>query len=327
VTLPDWDDFRLLLTIVQSGSFSRAAVELGLTQPTVSRRMARLEQNVGAQLVNRANNGIALTAEGQRVVDELHVAHGAILRAIGRARSPVASREEVRLLMTEGLATYWLSHFLPFLFEHHPEISLRVHTTSDNVADLRQQFDLSILFLPPSDPKLAGDWLGTLHFIPGASPAYFARHGKPRTTAELANHRLLDSALYLVDKGSWATRLPEATAGQLRASYSTNSSGALGEAMRKGTGIGLVPTYAMLFEQGFVTLDIGLQYPSPFWLYYHERVLERSSARVLIQFLKHVFNPKTMPWFRQAYVPPANFPTTSPEKIMASYVAEASGGA
>jgi DNA-binding transcriptional LysR family regulator len=326
VNLPDWDDFRLLLTIVQSGSFSRAAIELGLTQPTVSRRMARLEQTVGAQLVNRTNNGIALTAEGQRVVDELHVAHGAILRAIGRARSPTIPLEEIRLLTTDGLATYWLSYFLPFLFEHHPEISLRVFTANDNIAELRRQNTLSIHFLPPNDPKLIGTWLGTLHLMPGASPAYLARHGKPRTAAELGNHRLLDSLLYMVDKGTWATRLPEA-AENLRASYFTNSSAAFGEAIRKGAGIGLIPSYAMLFEEGFVSLDVGLQFPSPFWLTYQESVLESPPIRTLIGFIKHIFNAKAMPWFRETFVPPANFPSTSPETIMAGYVPETEAGA
>ena len=317
MALPDWDDFRLLLTIVQSGSFSRAAVELGLTQPTVSRRIARLEQNVGAQLVNRTNNGIALTAEGRRVVDELHVAQGAILRAIGRARSPMIRQQELRLLTTDGLASYWLSHFLPFLFEHHPEILLRVYTANESIGELRKQCDVTVHFIPPNDPQFVGAWLGTLHLIPVASPAYLARHGRPRTVAELAHHRLLDSLLYLIDKGAWATRLPDAD--QLRASYFANSSAALAEAIRRGTGIGLAPSYGFLFEQGFVPLDVGMQFPSAFWISYQETILESPSARVLIGFLKHIFNAGTMPWFGEDYVPPASFPSTSPEKIMAGY--------
>jgi DNA-binding transcriptional LysR family regulator len=323
VALPDWDDFRLLLTIVQSGSFSRAAVELGLTQPTVSRRVARLEQNVGAQLVNRTNNGIALTAEGQRVVDELHVAHGAILRAIGRARSPTIHQQELRLLTTDGLAAYWLSHFLPFLFEHHPEIVLRVYTTNDGTSELRKQCDLSVHFFPPNTPQFSGTWLGTLHLIPAASPAYLARHGRPRTVAELANHRLLDTLLFVIDKGAWTTRLPDAE--RLHASYFTNSSAALGEAIRKGTGIGLIPSYSLLFEPGLVPLDVGMQFPTPFWLSYPENFLESPSARVLIGFIRHIFNAETMPWFRETFAQPAGFPSTSPEKIMASYAPETAG--
>src|SRR5215472_8578707 len=58
--LPDWDDLRVLLSVVQTGSFSKTAKALALTQPTVSRRVARLEKLVGAQLVARTNNGTVL---------------------------------------------------------------------------------------------------------------------------------------------------------------------------------------------------------------------------------------------------------------------------
>ena len=68
--LPDWDDFRLLLAVVEMGSFSRAATALNLTQPTVSRRVERLEKTIGARLVDRLNNGATLTLEGLRILYE-----------------------------------------------------------------------------------------------------------------------------------------------------------------------------------------------------------------------------------------------------------------
>lgn len=318
MSLPDWDDFRLLLTIVQTGSFSRAANELGLTQPTVSRRMARLEQTVGAQLMDRTNSGIVLTAEGQRVVEELHVAHGAILRAIGRARSAAPRLEDVKLATTDGLAAFWLPHFLPFLFEKHPEVELKVFTVTDPRVE-RHDLDVSIHFRQPSDPKLTAAWLGTLHFLPFASPAYIARYGRPRSAAEFGNHRLLDQMSYLLDKGTWETRLPETTV-LSRAVYHSNSSAALGEAIRKGAGIGLLPTYTLLFESGVTPIDVGLRFATPFWVCYPQSALEKPGARIVIDFLKHIFNGKTMPWFRENYVPPASFPATTPEQIMASYV-------
>ena len=69
--IPDWDDFRLLLSVVQLGSFSRAAAALGIQQPTVSRRIERLEETLGVRLLDRTSRGAALTPEGQRVVVEL----------------------------------------------------------------------------------------------------------------------------------------------------------------------------------------------------------------------------------------------------------------
>src|SRR5215472_15686035 len=129
--LPDGDDLRVLLSVVQTGSFSKTAGELGLTQPTVSRRVARLEKLVGAQLVERTNNGAALTVEGQKVIEELHIAHGAINRAVFRVRSSLPRSEPVTVLTTDGIAAYWLPHFLPFLYDRYPDFELRALTASD----------------------------------------------------------------------------------------------------------------------------------------------------------------------------------------------------
>lgn len=314
----DWDDLRLLLAVVKTGSFRRTATTLGLTQPTISRRMARLEETIGAQLVDRSKNGVVLTREGQRIVEELQIAHGAIHRAIGKARSPLQRSQDVKLVTTDGLAVYWLSYFLPYLFDRNPELELRVFTASDPETDRRGHFDLSIHFFQPNDPNLITTRLGALHFIPFASPAYLAKHGRPRTTVELGQHRLLDYILYLIDKGSWMTRLPDSIE-QVRSSLFTNSTAALAEAVRKGAGIALLPTYGLVFENGFVPLDVGLRFMTPFWVCYRQEALEKQPVRNVIGFLKHIFDRRTMPWFADHYVSPATFKNLTPEQVMASF--------
>jgi len=320
--LPDWDDLRVLLSVVQSGSFSRTAKALGLTQPTVSRRVARLEKLVGAQLVERTNNGATLTLEGQKVIEELHIAHGAINRAVMRVGSSKPRSEPVTFLTTDGIATYWMSHFLPFLFDRHPDIELRAIAASDASVYERAKFDLMIYYTLPNDPNLVTVRLGTLHFMPFASRSYIARHGRPHAAADLAYHHLLDQSLYLIDKGTWMTRLPT-MAEQARAQLFTNSSPALAEAVRHGAGIALLPTYGLVFESGFEALEVGLHFATPFWLSYHKDALSKKSARIAIQFLKHIFNRKAMPWFADEYVAPDDFPRFTASEVMASFSAAA----
>ena len=317
-SLPDWDDLRVLLSVVQTGSFSKTANALGLTQPTVSRRVARLEKLVGAQLVERTNNGAVLTLEGQKVIEELHIAHGAINRAVFRVRSSLPRSEPVTVLTTDGVAAYWLPHFLPFLYDRHPDFELRAITMSDNTIFERMKFDVMIYYTPPNDPNLMTVRLGTLHFMPFASRGYIARHGRPATTEDLVHHRLLDHSLYLIDKGTWMTRLPT-VADEARARLFTNSSSALAEAVRKGAGIALLPTYGLLFETGFEALDVGLHFSTPFWLCYHKEALSKRSARIAIQFMKHIFNRKTMPWFADDFVKPDDFPQLSAGDVMATF--------
>lgn len=317
--LPDWDDFRLLLAVVETGSFSRAATALNLTQPTVSRRVDRLERAIGARLVDRLNNGATLTLEGLRVVEQLHVAHNAITGAVDSIRSPRASSEAVKLFTTDGVATYWLPRFLPSLFERCREIELRTYTGGDAEAYQRAHFDLAIHYMEPNDPNMIAARLGTLHFVPYASSSYLTRFGLPRSSADLARHRLLDYVLYLIDKGSWMTRMTDPT-GEARTQYFTNSSAALCEAVRQGAGIALLPTYVSVFDHDLVPLDIGLHFETPFWLCYQKEALAKPGARDVVHFLKHIFNRRTMPWFADAFVPTMDFPRTTPEQITASFV-------
>ncbi|MBV9990303.1 MAG: LysR family transcriptional regulator [Alphaproteobacteria bacterium] len=316
--LPDWDDFRLLLAVVEMGSFSRAATALNLTQPTVSRRVERLEKTIGARLVDRLNNGATLTLEGLRIVEQLHVAHNAITGAVDSIRSPRTMSEAVKLFTTDGLATYWLPRFLPSLFEICRDVELRTYTGGDAEAYQRAHFDLAIHYMEPNDPHLAATRLGTLHFLPYASQSYITRFGQPRSVAELTRHRLLDYVLYLIDKGSWMTRMAD-QASDARTQYFTNSSAALCEAVRQGAGIALLPSYVSVFEHDLVPLDIGLHFETPFWLCYQQDAPSKPGARDVILFLKHIFNRRTMPWFAEEFVPTLDFPRTSPEQIMASF--------
>jgi len=316
--IPDWDDFRLLLSVVQLGSFSRAAHALGMQQPTVSRRIERLEETLGIRLMDRTSRGAALTPEGQRVVAELNVAHEALLKAVQGAQAAELRLDDVKLLTTDGIAAYWMARFLPFLFEMHPDLEMRIFTTTDFGAEQRGHFDLTIHYTQPTNPNLITTRLGTLHFIPYGSQIYFAKHGRPTSTADLARHRLLDYILYIIDKGTWMTRLPAAL-GEGRSQFFTNSSAALAESVRAGAGIALLPTYGSLFEKDLEPLEVGMRFETPFWVCYKQEVAARRSTRIAVAFLKHIFNRRTMPWFGEHYVSPADFPKVTPAQIMAGF--------
>jgi DNA-binding transcriptional LysR family regulator len=318
VPIPDWNDFRVFLTAVRAGSFSRAAEELGTTQPTVSRAVARLEAVLQTQLVDRTNNGVTLTLEGQRIMEELNVAHDALQRAVRRTRSHGQRRYDVKLATTDGLASYWLSRFLAPFFDQNPDIGLRISTINDRVIDRRNPFDLLVHYLPHKDVELRTARLGTLHFIPYASPGYLRKFGRPTSLDDFRSHRLTDMALYIVDKGSWITRLPEGMA-LAQTQLLSDSSPMLAEAVRNGAGIGLVPTYASVFEQDLEPLEGLLHLEAAFWLCYRQEAAGNPAVQATIRFLRHVFDRKTMPWFADHYVPPSEFPATSVEKILRTY--------
>ncbi len=313
--VPDWSDFRLLDAILRAGSLTRAARALGLSQATVSRQMDRLERNVGIRLLDRSTSGVELTRDGMRLVEELRAVWDNFERAMARMRSPARVRETAKLVTTDGVASYWIPRFLPYL--NDDDIELRLFTAFEAGQDKFEHFDLSIHFMQPNDPNAIAVKLGMFHFMPYASVEYLARHGTPKRAEELARHRLLDHSLYLIDKGTWQMRLPK-SGDDIRVAMFTNSSTVLVEAARHGMGICWLPTYVSVFEKSLVPLEIGLHLSTPIYLCYRRESESRRAVRAMIGFLKHIFDRRKMPWLRDEFVSPSQFPPLTAQDIMAS---------
>jgi DNA-binding transcriptional LysR family regulator len=313
--VPNWDDFRLLMAVLRSGSLTKAGRALGLSQATVSRQMDKLERGVGIRLLERSTSGAELTSDGIRLLEELREVWEKFGRAIDRMKSSSRERAIAKMVTTDGVATYWIPRFLSWL---NDDVELRLFTALEAGQDKFENFDLSIHYMQPNNPNAMVTKLGMFHFMPFASPDYLARRGMPRSPKDLANHDLLDHAIYLIDKGTWQTRLPS-DAGEARISLYTNSSTVLGECVRNGLGICWLPTYVPMVDSKFVPIDVGLHLSTPVFLCYHRDSEAKPGVRAVIHFLKHIFDRKRMPWLRDEFVPPSEFPPMTTQDIMASF--------
>ena len=122
---PSWDDFRFFLATSSAGSFSKAASELGVTQPTISRRIENLEHRLGVRLFDRLPNGVALTTEGESILDAARHIESTVLEIQRNVHGSDKRMEgTVRISVTDGLATYWLTPQLGKLQERHPGIAI-----------------------------------------------------------------------------------------------------------------------------------------------------------------------------------------------------------
>jgi len=127
----------------------------------------------------------------------------------------------------------------------------------------------------------------------------------PKNVDDLGRHRLLDLAVYLADMGSWASWSREDAASHTV--LFTNLSACLAEAVRHGAGIALLPTYAVLVDDVFVPLDIGVRFQAPIFVSYQRDATKKWPVRATLDYLRNnVFDKKNMPWFRDSYVSPAN---------------------
>jgi DNA-binding transcriptional LysR family regulator len=301
---PGWDDFRFFLAVNEAGSFSKAAGNLGVTQPTISRRIEHLEQQLGVRLFDRLPDGVALTSEGAGILDAAREIEDRVLdiqrSILGSDRGMEGS---VRISVTDGLATYWMTPQLPAFQDQNPGISIEFNCSVEPADALRMETDLSIRFRKPEEADLVAVKLGTLHFVLWASPAYLERHGAPKTAQRLLHHRLLDHAAYYGDEGEWSKWLTLARAANLII-YRTNSSASMLSAIQNGLGIGLLPTYICETVAGIVPLSLDVRTYSNMWLTYHPDLREMPRMRVAIDWVRSLFDEAACPWFRDTFHPP-----------------------
>jgi LysR family transcriptional regulator, glycine cleavage system transcriptional activator len=171
-------------------SFTRAAQELFLTQPAISREVRTLEEQLGTALFHRVNRSIQLTRAGHelyRASDEaLRLVDEAVLRIEGASRT-------LSITTTVALASTWLVPRLPEFTKLHPEIDLRFFASNDLVDLEREQIDVAVRYRPPEMGPGAGEKLFDYEQFPVCSPALAGDPLRPlRVAADLSRHVLLD---------------------------------------------------------------------------------------------------------------------------------------
>lgn len=301
---PSWDDYRFFLATSEAGSFTKAAGDMGVNQSTLSRRIEHLEHQLGVRLFVRMKTGVVLTTEGESILQTAREIEGRILE-IQRNLQGSDKRLDgtVRISVTDGLATYWLTPAVPAFHTRHPEILLEFNCSTEPADAIRMETEISFRFKEPQEADLIAVRLGTLHFVPWASTEYLECHGLPQTPKDLLSHRLLDHSDYYDDDGYWTNWLALDRAANL-IRYRSNSSSAMLSAIKNGVGIGLLPTYICEFIEGIVPIALDVRTYSYMWLVYHPDVRDTARVRVVIEWVRSLFDKDKWPWFRDEFHPP-----------------------
>lgn len=185
------DELRTFVEVADTGGVTPAARRLGLSKSIVSRRLARLEADLGVQLLARTTRGAALTEAGITFRD--HAAK--ICSDIDIAQETLLPAGDLRgLLRVAAPLTFGSTHFAPVitaLAQQHPQ--LQVHTCySDRMIDLiAEGFDCGIWYGRRSQSSLPTRHVGPMSAIYVASPAYIEKHGSPETPEEMMTHQAL----------------------------------------------------------------------------------------------------------------------------------------
>ncbi|GJK52440.1 MULTISPECIES: DNA-binding transcriptional regulator YafC [Serratia] len=183
------DELITFVTVVESGSFSRAAERLQQANSVVSRTVKKLESKLGVTLLNRTTRQISLTQEGenyfrqvQKVLSDMAAAENALLE----------SRQRPQGLLRIDAATPVVLHLLTPLVaefrERYPEMSLSLVSSENFINLIERKVDIAIRVGELTDSTLKARKLMASYRRILASPAYLAQYGAPKTVADLEHH-------------------------------------------------------------------------------------------------------------------------------------------
>ena len=175
-------------TVVEAGSFSAAGRILGTSPSAVSKAIARLEQRFGVRLFQRSTRVLSLTPEGAAYYERI----APLLRALNDAsevmQPDATAQGRLRITAPGDLGRLLMGPIVNRFLPAHPALKLEMRLADRHVDLIREGFDLAIRAGRVADSDLNVRQLAQLPLTLVASPAYLARHGMPRSVADLARH-------------------------------------------------------------------------------------------------------------------------------------------
>lgn len=258
-----FEALRSLVIAVEEGSLSRAAKRSGIPLPTVSRRIADLEEHLGAQLLIRTSRGLVLTESGEqfvstarRLLDDLDDAERA---ASGEYRAP---RGELVVTAPLGFGRLHVAPIVHDFLAAYPDVNVRLILSDQPMILAEAHIDLGIRVGHLPDSDLVARRLGEVRWLVCGSPGYLQRRGVPQHPDELQRHACiaLDG---LPNSRSWMFEVGRKHFEVVIAPRLTiNAADAVVDAARAGVGLCRVVSYQAASALGAGELTPVLQ---PFW--------------------------------------------------------------
>jgi DNA-binding transcriptional LysR family regulator len=179
----------VLAAVVEARSFVRAAETLGITQPAVSRAIARLEARIGVRLLDRTTRSVTLTEDGRRLYEETSTLLSSIGDAVTLATGAASVvRGRLRVNMDPYFSSMLLAPHLGRFLDLYPEVSLELITRSELGDLVSEGFDLAIRFAELPSSSLVARRLLDTRVVTVAAPSYLAKHGRPAKPTDVSSH-------------------------------------------------------------------------------------------------------------------------------------------
>lgn len=245
MALPDLEAWGAFAKVAAAGSFAKAAEELGLSNATVSKLIARLERRLGERLFHRTSRRITLTAAGaqlaQRAERILTEAEEAEAQATSNAAAPKGVLR-VSAPMSFGLTQ--IAPLLPLFFKRYPEITVDLRLDDSVVDVIAGAIDVAIRISSLADSSLMMRKLCPVRRTVVGAASYFKKHGEPQRPRDLADHAcLLYSNLATGDVWHLIASGRRKEAVKVSGPLIANNGDALQAALEGGLGLALQPDF------------------------------------------------------------------------------------
>ena len=236
---------EMFVRVVETGSFSKAALEFHTTQPTVTKQVAATEARLKVRLLNRNTRGVSLTEPGALYYEKCK----SIVREAEEAESIVQLRQNQAqgLLRVGTSVAFGRRVVVPLALEYmrrHPQVQLDLSFEDRYVDLIAQGIDVAIRMGKLADSSLGARYLGTNPWAMVAAPGYLKKHGTPRRAQDLSAHVALIYSSVVGDE-FWRMHTPKGDAVTVPVSgrFRSNNLSAVLAAARDGLGIALMPRY------------------------------------------------------------------------------------
>jgi DNA-binding transcriptional LysR family regulator len=186
---------KLFVRVARTGNFSAAGRELNLTQPSVSRMISSLEQEVGTQLLTRTTRAVALTEAGADFLARVEGILGSLEEAEQAARGTGELRGVLRLGVTTSFAMRIIVPLLPAFAELHPALQVELLMNDQRQNLIADGVDVAVRYGTLSDSTAMARRLGATQRLLVAAPSYMARAGAPLTPKDLHKYRMISTRI------------------------------------------------------------------------------------------------------------------------------------
>lgn len=287
----DWDDVRHFLAVRRTGTLAGAGAALRLDPTTVGRRLAALEDALGAKLFERTTSGYVATDAGERLVPR---AEALEREALAFERAVLGDDDRlagtVKLTATEMIATRFLAPHLGKLRRRYPEICVDLICSAESFDLSRREADVALRLARPREEHLVVRKLANVELGLYASRDYLERSGPVASDGPLDGHELV----FFADTRAFGRENAwlEARRGTGSIALRSNSVSTLYSAVVGGAGIGLVPRLVADREEALVRVDRSSgPAPREIWQMVHKDLAKNARIRAVLGFLAEILTP------------------------------------